>query len=310
LEGPSRAVLRDFGLNGGAGDALLITNADQPGGRVFADQLSTSSDEANPPAYGIHVNGVESGDVSLMCTGMIGNRRNVVARGGPLRSTGKTAPGQVSLFTGATSSAGMLFDVDDGSVLLAEAFSNDGAWPDATHFDLDSSGSLTVTGLRISLEEDPASVMSAPLIHIHGHKGAFTMLTSSLIGQSGRPPLRFEIDGDGTDTKVLALGDMFWVNGTTAATVGDVWKDTSSPSAEAALVSSIQNGNIGFAPLPNVTAKTNVDASDAIIVEGLKVLRAARIDPPNARPPNVTDVKIFRVFARTGKDKTTVEIRR
>ncbi len=47
LDGPSRAVLRDFQLNGGAGDALLITNADQQGGRVFADQLHTCSDPAN-----------------------------------------------------------------------------------------------------------------------------------------------------------------------------------------------------------------------------------------------------------------------
>ncbi len=221
-----------------------------------------------------------------------------------------TAPGQVSLLTGAASSAGILFDVDDGGVLLAEAFWYEGAWPDATHFNLDSSGSLTVTGLRIAPGGDPP-VASAPLIRIHGHKGAFTMLTSSLIGRSDRPPSRFEIDGDGTDTKVLALGDMFWVHGTTPTTVGDVWKDTSSPAAEAALFSSNQNGNIGFAPLPNVTNKVvNTDASDAAILEGLEVLRAARIELPNARPPNVTDVKIFRIFVQTGKDKTTVEIRR
>ena len=74
-----------------------------------------------------------------------------------------------------------------------------------------------------------------------------------------------------------------------------------------------QTGNIpnGFAPLPNVTAKiTDTDASDAVILEALEALRAARIEPPNTRPPGVTDVKLFRVFARAGRDKTTVEIQR
>jgi len=121
-----------------------------------------------------------------------------------------------------------------------------------------------------------------------------------------------DIEGDGSNTKVLALGNMFWNIGSTPASVGEVWRDTSSPPAQAALLSCNQNGAyIGFATLPNVTNKAvNTDASDAAILEGLKVLRAARIDPPNARPPNVTDVKMFRVSVGTGKDKTTVEIRR
>ena len=124
--------------------------------------------------------------------------------------------------------------------------------------------------------------------------------------------LRLDIEGDGSNTKVLALGNMFWNIGSTPASVGEVWRDTSSPPAQAALLSCNQNGAyIGFATLPNVTNKAvNTDASDAAILEGLKVLRAARIDPPNARPPNVTDVKMFRVSVGTGKDKTTVEIRR
>jgi PA14 domain/Pectate lyase superfamily protein len=106
LDGPSRAVLRDFLVGGGTGDGILITNADQPGGRVFTDQFVAYSNPATPPAYGIHVNGVETSDVSLMSTIVNGNQRNIVARGGPLRSTGQTAPGQVSAFGGPPRDAG------------------------------------------------------------------------------------------------------------------------------------------------------------------------------------------------------------
>src|SRR6185295_15934213 len=149
---------------------------------------------------------------------------------------------------------------------------------------------------------------------VHGHKGLFTMLTTSLMGLGGTgPALRFEIDGDGAATKLLAMGVVFWVDGTTAATLGDVWKDTSSPAAQAALFSSNLNGNFtnGFATLPNVTAQqSGMEASDALILEGLALLRAARIEPPNTRAPGVTDLKIFRVHATAGMDRTAVEIRR
>jgi hypothetical protein len=112
LDGPSRAVLRDFMVSGGTGDAIVIMNADQPGGRVFSEELGAGTYASSPSnlstyaAYGIHVNGVEMSDVSLIGSIILGNQRNVVARGGPLRSTGQTAPGQVSAFGGPPRDAG------------------------------------------------------------------------------------------------------------------------------------------------------------------------------------------------------------
>ena len=162
------------------------------------------------------------------------NQRNIVARGGPLRSTGQTAPGQVSVLTGGQSNAGILYDVEDGGVLLAEALWYEGAWPDPTHFKLDSSGSLTVANLMLAVPMDPA----IPLVRVHGHRGAFNILTTLFNSQWGTgASLRMDIDGDGTNTKVLALANVFWDTSTTPLTVGDVFRDTSSPAAQAALFS-------------------------------------------------------------------------
>jgi hypothetical protein len=310
LEGPSRAVLRDFGINGGQGDGLLLTNADQPGGRVYGHQLYALADPSNPAAYGIFVNGVENSDVTLPSVGLTGSERNVLVKGGPSRSTGAAAPGQVSILNGSSCCAGIFYDVSDGGELLVEAVWYEGNWPDATHINLTSSGSLTLTGLQLAVPKD-----TPPLMGIHGFRGTFTILTSGFVGYTGTgKSLRLDIDGDGTNTKVLAMGDMFWVNDMTSpAVISDVWRDTSSPPAQADLFSCNQNGNLtgAFATLPNVTANTtDMAPSDTAILDGLKLLRAARIEPPNHRAAGVTDVKMFRIFSTAGAGKTCVEIRR
>src|SRR5262249_38880908 len=41
LEGPSRATLRDFYIHAPEARALVVEQADQPEGRIFADQLNT-----------------------------------------------------------------------------------------------------------------------------------------------------------------------------------------------------------------------------------------------------------------------------
>ena len=42
IEGPTRATLRDFQLQAGAAQALVVEVPDKPGGRIFADQLNTN----------------------------------------------------------------------------------------------------------------------------------------------------------------------------------------------------------------------------------------------------------------------------
>ena len=108
---------------------------------------------------------------------------------------------------GGHSNTGILYDVDDGGVLLAEAFWYKGAWPDPKHFNLDSSGSLTVANMWLAVSKDPV----IPIARVHGHRGAFNILSLHFNSQWGTgAALRMDIDGDGTNTKVLALANMFW----------------------------------------------------------------------------------------------------
>src|SRR5204862_5498958 len=49
VKGPSRATLRDFYVNAPTARALLVERADQPGGRIFADQLNARGPSSKGP---------------------------------------------------------------------------------------------------------------------------------------------------------------------------------------------------------------------------------------------------------------------
>src|SRR5207244_6568343 len=75
LEGPSRATLRDFYVHAGGARALAVTNADQAGGRIFADQLNTTG-PTNARAgrtAALRVNGLDKTDVLLRALQGSGN---------------------------------------------------------------------------------------------------------------------------------------------------------------------------------------------------------------------------------------------
>src|SRR5207244_2248546 len=61
LEGPSRATLRDFYIHAGNAGALLVERADQPGGRVFTDQLNANgpSGKVMGRSAAVRVNGLD-----------------------------------------------------------------------------------------------------------------------------------------------------------------------------------------------------------------------------------------------------------
>ena len=66
LEGPARATLRDFHVQAGAGTGVLVTECDQDGGKIFADQLTVTGHSPNDKAVvGLLVDGVERSDVQL-----------------------------------------------------------------------------------------------------------------------------------------------------------------------------------------------------------------------------------------------------
>jgi hypothetical protein len=90
VQGPSQATLRSFLVNGGNGAVgILAENCDQPGGRVFGEQLNVSGFE-----YGFVSHGLEHSQVELRDAGHNGMQ---VVGGGP-----GTKPWG-ALFSGASS---------------------------------------------------------------------------------------------------------------------------------------------------------------------------------------------------------------
>src|SRR5262249_21519752 len=66
LGGPARATLEDFCVRAGSGTGILVTDCDQDGGKVFADQLNVTGNSPDAkPIVGVLVDGVERSDVQL-----------------------------------------------------------------------------------------------------------------------------------------------------------------------------------------------------------------------------------------------------
>ncbi|MEO8352020.1 MAG: glycosyl hydrolase family 28-related protein, partial [Chthoniobacteraceae bacterium] len=105
LQGPSRVTLRDLSLafSGSGAGALVVENANQPGGRIFCDQVLCGGNDAGKRcAVAIEVDGLEQSDVTYLNGGWGEfTSAGVVVKGGPKRAAGGTAPGQVALLLGA-----------------------------------------------------------------------------------------------------------------------------------------------------------------------------------------------------------------
>jgi pectin methylesterase-like acyl-CoA thioesterase len=320
LRGPSRTVVRDLeAIGGGAG--ILVENADQPAGRVYAEQLGASG-RTHPPAAAdssVFVNGVEQSDVTLIGTQFGTSARGIVVSGGPTRAGGGLAPGQVSAINGASSALGQLYEVTGGGSLLAEAIWYEGSWETGTSVQLASSGDLTLAVMQLAVTPSDAT---EPLFRLDGFRGSFTVLLSGLTSTNDKAPAHHvELTGNGGQMRVLVGSDNFWLSGKPAGGFVDhtyVFRDTTSPPASAAMFQSTMNGDganfasgNGFGDLVNVNnQKASADPDDTTLLAAIDALRKRRIEPPGQREAGVTDLKMFRVLASAGSASHAVEIRR
>jgi hypothetical protein len=321
LKGPSRATLRDFYVNAGPARAILVENADQKGGRIFADQLNTSgpTDKHMRGTTALRVQGLDESDVLLRALQGNGNGGSwVEVIGG--RNAAK-AKNHVSIFTGATGSAAGQYDVKKSGRLVVRGVYHEKSSDSLNGLHLTDSGTLSIDATRFSY----ATSNKAPTVAADSFRGQFTLATCMLMPVDTKETCRFELRGKGSDASVLALNDMFWVEqpGSTAETV---WLNKADPPAHGGLVGCSLNGNAGalpkgFAYLANVGDRPNSKKSeaepgrdarngvdDATILRHLAPLRSARVWSPAAAPAGVTDLRIYRVVVSGGRD-ATVEFR-
>jgi hypothetical protein len=305
LEGPARVTLRDFHVQAGEGTGILVEDCDQEGGRVFADQLNVAGTSPNAePADGLLVDGVERSDVQLRnCQGGTFMERWLHVVGGPRRRAGEDAPGQVSVFCGATGTSDAPYTVEKGGRLVVRTVYHEISGDPAQAVHLADAGTLAIDSTRFSYQ----TAADRPLIGLDGFRGDFALSACLLLPVNSKHPASLCIRGRGDGCNALCLGNLFWApDGMVKA--ADVWKNEAEPPANAALLLCNMNGQVkgakdsaldkgGFGRLED--KKANDD--EALIRRALAPLREARIWMPSEVGPGRTDLSLQRVVVGAGK---------
>jgi hypothetical protein len=295
----------------------LVENADQSGGRIFADQLNTSgpSNQKHGRTAALRVRGLDQTDV--LCRALQGNGNGgawVEVIGGPL---GMNATNQISVFTGATGSAAGQYDVRAGGRLVVRGVYHERSSDSTKGLYLNDSGVLSIDCTRFSYATSP----KAPTVAIDNFKGLFTLATCMLLPVETKETCRFELRGDGSKASALAINNQFWVElpGTTA---DSVWQNKARPPVRGGLVGCNINTNNkeaaprGFEFLPEIgdhpePARSKFGSGplenrgrvdDATILRHLAPLRAARLWLPEKTVAAHTSLTIYRLMISGGRD--------
>jgi hypothetical protein len=308
LEGPCHATLRDLYVAAGGGTGIRVTGCDQPGGRVFGDQVNLNGSGAeNKGASGLRVDGLLSTDVQMRCL-QGGSDLNAWVSVAGRNGRGGAAP--VAVYCGATGTSDQPYLVERGGRLLVRSVYHEVSGQSPQALLLRDSGSLSIDATRFSY----ATSADRPLIALEGFRGDLTLLTCLLLPVGTEFPARVEIRGDGSRCRALVGANCFWQN-RLGVTTADVWRDASSPKAQAALLLSNMDLNpkggddpakarSGYEALADAGA-----ASDAFLRRMLQPLGQTRLWEPAPPRPGVTSLQLHRVMVTAGRGGTGLELR-
>ncbi len=313
LEGPARATLRDIHVRAGGGTGIVVTNCDQDGGKVFAQQLNVSGSSPNAkPTVGLLVDGIERSDVQLHnLQGGTFMERWLHVVGGPQRRQGKPTAGQVSVLCGATGTSEYPYTVEKGGRLLVRTVYHEISGDAPQALNLNDGGTLVIDSTRFSYKTAP----DRPLIGLDGFRGDFALTTGLLLPVNSRHPASIRFSGRGDGCHALCLGNLFWApSGMVKAEV--VWKNEAKPPAHAAMLLCNMNGQVqgakdsafekgGFGRLEDQKSQDD----SALIRKTLAPLRQARIWLPEQTREGVTDLRLYRVLVGAGQGGRCVVIR-
>jgi hypothetical protein len=263
-------------VGSGKSDALAVEQCDQPGGRVFFDQVQI--DGATQVGY--LVSGVEQAQVQLRDCGHSGNKVGVKVVGGPRLRQGQPTEGRVVILSGASSSNDLSYDVVDGGRLLAcDIWYETSSKP--RFLRLTGQGEFTLHGSNVAHPRKRGE----PGLEIDGFRGRVSFLGvcfTQVGGDEGVPAL--VVKGETAQTKVLVLG----CHGS-----GEYFADE-SPSAHAVRLDSVQ-----YTPGGGAKSIADVGHDDyAFLTEMLAQTRELRLADREDVSDGLTDVRLHRVFVR------------
>jgi hypothetical protein len=277
ISGPGKAVIRDITLKGNANSTnILITNADQKGSRVFLEEFNQKDGQV-----GLLANQLDHTQIIAYDTQFSGLKKAVNIVGGPLAALGKPAEGRTIIYSGAASNNSLSHEVSAGGNLVVQDSWYEGGIK-STYVKLSGKGFFTAAGDHIStLQHTPT-----PSVVINNFSGKALFTADDFTD-------RFAISGDGTHSKILALGVM--------AENDQVLADTSAPRADIRVLQS-RTRNHGSAviwggsyPLPDVGVyeKSFVTGMLNDIMDIDRLMLTAPLD-------DACDIRIYRVMSLSG----------
>lgn len=280
LAGPVRATFRDLSMWGDNGKAtgIRVTNCDQPGARIFGDDLWVHGCRE----YGLLVDGLEQADVSLRTFYHSDNTGvSVKVAGGPHAAVGERTPARTVIFGGASSNSAFNYDVSNGGRLMAQDIWYEGAPP--TFMKLSGTGSFTLSGAQIAPgRPGPNALQTDPTyagITLDDFRGKATFLTT-IFGT------RVMVRGDGDGANLLLMGIQ----------ANDAEYLVSPPAKARVAVINSRRYASGPEGAPPTRSLPDVGTPDPQWV--LQMLEQVRTDTPRLLttiPDHATDLRFFRV---------------
>ena len=245
------------------------------------------------------------------CQGGTFMERWLYVVGGRARREGRAAPGQVSVFCGATGTSDRPYTVEKGGRLVVRTVYHEMSGDTPQALELSDTGTLLIDSTRFSYKTAP----DRPLVGLDGFRGNLAMTTGLLMPVDSPHPASIRIRGRGDDCHALFLGNLFWAPVETVQ-ADAIWKNEAQPPASAALLLCNLNGQVkgaresaldagGFGRLEDRKSKDDA----ALIRQALAPLREARIWQPEETRPGLTDLRLHRVLVSSGKGGRGVVLR-
>jgi hypothetical protein len=316
LSGPSRVTFKCLNFASTTADAISIENADQVGGRVYAEQTNLLSNTKD-----IVIDGVENSDITWlgcylgMQSGSIENAANqslIDVAGGSKLAADSATDGQISFLMGYLWGEANTFNLTNGARLLAGGYRCEVSHTTANFVHLtQNSGDFSWVASDAGTDSS-----ATPFVLLDGYKRTFASLAYYIAGiQLAHSAATYQIQGDGTNCKALVACGGWDCGLNTSLPMAKLFNDLSSPTAHASILNCVgvagpSPSNVGWLNIPELSNKTNDALPDTqLVLDALKQLRALRIEPPTNRPAGTTDVKFIRGWIQGGTGRTGLKIR-
>lgn len=275
LTGPSKAVVRELALYGNNRRAtcLLVTNADQPGSRVFVEQPFMYDSGTQFLSNGLHNTNVELHSIEMSGGG---NGLSVVGGG--------SFGGSTNLYGGNGYGNAALFALSGSGKLNAQQYWNDGGSPAGVFFALSGTGGTFSMDSIAAFQYPPPGRTVFSLNNFTGTSALVNVHNAE--GQPGYISYR----GVGSAANNLVLG---FVGGQLTP---PLFSDTTSPVD----TNGFLNGAAATGPGTFANIAESGVSTQGFLTTTLAMLRA---NTPtvllNELQAGVTDVRIYRVRAQS-----------